>query len=1364
MSEPAGQEPRGEEIATIPEGGHAEEGPSAAPDDAPPGRRRRGCGCLLRGPLYLLLLLVVVAVGAYLFLQSDAARERAVPMLEARLAEYFGRDVEVGEVSWTLFPLSAELRGVVIPGPEPGDPAFARIPRLTILARIENWADWRSPALEIEQVYAEGPEVYLEVREDGSNNLPRFGRQRETPSRLDVRLQALIVEEGRFRFNELELPLDLVARSILARLEGTGGQGGGELEGRFTAQEIELTPPGGAPYSFTLSSRGRFGPRQIELDAVKVAGPDLTASARGTFLVPEEDRRLELTIAAEGEVALATRLGYLEADPALAAGPFRFAGGFAWRPETWALEGSLESSRLVLAERVLYPVEGLLEVGPDRLHYRITRAGYAGGTLAGTVVADLGSDPLPIELDLTLDGLGLQAILDDQELPIEGVSGSVDGQVSYRFTTDAPDAGSGWADLALRSARSAQLGDTLALTGQVPLEIERGVVSTQAARLVSASGSQVLDASGSYDIAGGRGDFAWEVATRDVGELADLLEVTEDDGSRPAWLPEEGTGDAEGVLRIGPGGVGTRFTFALENVVAPGLAADRVSGSGDVDATGLRDLVIEAAAGGGALMVAGTLPLGDAPGGPPFDLTVDAVDWAMDERLALWLPFEVDPALVSGPISGRLELTGDPDALSGRADLEIEPAVVAGQEVELLRAELRFDPELLVLEDALVRTVAGDLTGQGTLVFDSGALDFTLASTAIDLAAEPLAGILAGDARGQVSLAATIGGTLERPEVRASLESRDLQIAGRGLTGDGDGGGARATALELEWDGEQVRATGGIPGLLELSGGGALSLERADLRFEIATPQLGELIRLFAAEVPRELVGSLAGTVTVAGDFARPEDLVVRIELPDLRLDYEGRTLVAVEPVVARTTGSAIAIESLFLQELTTESELFVAGTIGLSAEMPLDLRTQGSLSTDWVELFAPTIDLDGVFDVLATVRGTVRQPRINGQGELRGGHLIVEGFPQSLDDLSAVVLFYPERVVLDRLDAEIGGGSLRAFGTAQLYGPQGLEYRLQAAVEDVTVRYPEGFWFRGDGALTLQSTAYGRVIRGTVDLDRAYYVEDVEVGLLQLMRRALRAERLEVAQTDELSAATQLAISVRAPGTVRVRNNLADLRGSADLAVRGTLARPILFGTVEIDPGGDLVYAENEFTIERARLTFASPSRIDPIVDLVATTEVREYLITLNLAGKLDELQAQVASDPPLSDLDVVSLLTTGRPPDDRGVIPGAAQVDAFTAERFLAGQAASVVSERVGTLFGLDKFRISPVGSDTGDSIAGVGVTVGKRLSKDVFVTYTEAPSAPEGSFLQIEWQVDEQLTLVLTANGDNTYRLDARWDKRF
>jgi len=101
--------------------------------------------------------------------------------------------------------------------------------------------------------------------------------------------------------------------------------------------------------------------------------------------------------------------------------------------------------------------------------------------------------------------------------------------------------------------------------------------------------------------------------------------------------------------------------------------------------------------------------------------------------------------------------------------------------------------------------------------------------------------------------------------------------------------------------------------------------------------------------------------------------------------------------------------------------------------------------------------------------------------------------------------------------------------------------------------------------------------------------------------------------------------------------------------------------------------------------------------------------------------------------------------------------------AESFLAGQAASAVTDRVNRLFGLDRLRVSPLASGSGD-LSSARVTLGERISRDLFVTYSYDPSTTEEQILEIEWSVNKSLLLVLTQNGDESYSVDVRWEKAF
>ena len=103
---------------------------------------------------------------------------------------------------------------------------------------------------------------------------------------------------------------------------------------------------------------------------------------------------------------------------------------------------------------------------------------------------------------------------------------------------------------------------------------------------------------------------------------------------------------------------------------------------------------------------------------------------------------------------------------------------------------------------------------------------------------------------------------------------------------------------------------------------------------------------------------------------------------------------------------------------------------------------------------------------------------------------------------------------------------------------------------------------------------------------------------------------------------------------------------------------------------------------------------------------------------------------------------------------------VGSVGAQDLLYTQATSLVQQRVTRLFGLDRFRLDPLTS--GDTVSSARVTLGKRLSSDVFITYSIDPSSTENSILEVEWEVQNNVVLVLRQNADGSYSADLRWEQ--
>jgi translocation and assembly module TamB len=115
-------------------------------------------------------------------------------------------------------------------------------------------------------------------------------------------------------------------------------------------------------------------------------------------------------------------------------------------------------------------------------------------------------------------------------------------------------------------------------------------------------------------------------------------------------------------------------------------------------------------------------------------------------------------------------------------------------------------------------------------------------------------------------------------------------------------------------------------------------------------------------------------------------------------------------------------------------------------------------------------------------------------------------------------------------------------------------------------------------------------------------------------------------------------------------------------LRMVGTNKRVGLLGTLSAEPGGKLRLRGQEFDLKQVTLRFDDPTRIYPYADAVATTEYRRHpsvalyggavmgslhgafwRIRAHARGGIDDLRLSLSSEPPLSQGDIVLLLTVG-------------------------------------------------------------------------------------------------------------------------
>jgi len=1279
----------------------------------------------------VLIVLAVLAVAwAGVHFGRRAGEDYLHSWIEERASSRAGADLSIGTLEIELLPLGVRALDVELTS-KGGATLLAHAEEVEITA---NWSDLRGSPRRLRSLTVTNPRFVFGRDETGAFNWPSFASGQ---AGVGLAIDRVAVRGGAVDYADGVIQLDLDMRQVQAQASGDTKT---RFAGRLDASEVVVELPTGATYVGAVSARGNWENGWLRVVSGRMSGPDLQATIRsGEFDLREKS--WSAAFEAAGRAALLGRLGVGDRE---LDGTWRFIGELSGR-EAWRLEGRVSAQNLGWDDITLASLAGDLTADPESLSIDGIDGRFTRGRVRAKVDVAWADPARPVRVEAELKDGSLPALLTQFDLNFPEVAGSWGGRGHYVFRAENPLAGSGAADLALRAQ---DLDGTMAWRRRVPVDIDRGLASFST--LTTDTESERISAAGTYDLQANQADIQYRVDTQRVASWMKLVGLGQDPESAH-WLPSSGQGSIEGSFHVMPGDWWSRLTLDLQDVAIGEFSPATVRGPLSVSAEGVRDLRLEMAQFEAAMVLAGAIETREGEL-PKLSLGVEASGWAVEEVLA---QLELTPTL-TGPIEGSATIGGTPEDLRLSSHLTVSPAEIGDIPVDSVGGELAVAEGVLSVVSATVEMPAGHLSLGGSLPLGEGEIDMNFTLTVDDLSAGPIGALLPAESGGTLEGQGTLAGTLESPVFQAEVAATSLALGGQDL---GDAGPTRGSVRLAQ---DQLEIEGALGDLLMLSGGGALTFEAANLEIGVESERLEALLALVAPEAPLGLGGRFRGVVRVAGDL---ED---GLPAPEIRLDelilrYAGHELTALEPVRSVWRDGGLDVESFFLGDEASASEVFLFGRVALAEGAALDLQGQISLDTKWFEPFLPGWQAtEGRFEALASIGGSITAPEINGQGSVRQPRLQAEAFPQTFRDIEAVVLFYPDQIVVDGGEAGFAGGRLRAAGSFDPFDPEGWQYRFQVEARDIQLRYPEGWQVRGDAELVVASEPGGQMVRGQVKVDGALYGNDVPIGLTQLLQTAF-SRRIElVEESDEFLAATRLNIVVRGEDALNVKNNVASLRGDFDLTLRGTLARPVIFGDVAVEPGSSLLYAGNTYDVQRASLKFANPYRIEPVIDMVATTRLAEYDVTLDLSGTLDRLSVNFASDPPLADLQVLTLLAGGEAPlaTDLG---GSAGDSGDLAETFLYQQAASVVAARVNRLFGLDKFRIDPLAGDSGN-LSSARVTVGKRLGRDLFATYSYDPSQSSQQILELEWRVSRELTVVATQNGDESYALDLRWDRSF
>jgi len=431
--------------------------------------------------------------------------------------------------------------------------------------------------------------------------------------------------------------------------------------------------------------------------------------------------------------------------------------------------------------------------------------------------------------------------------------------------------------------------------------------------------------------------------------------------------------------------------------------------------------------------------------------------------------------------------------------------------------------------------------------------------------------------------------------------------------------------------------------------------------------------------------------------------------------------------------------------------------------EMPFDLdlklqdeRYSGSFNgiIRDLNMLIPWKDNQGELNLNVRI-GTNPQGQIDFQGlaNFKGQRLAFPGFAHTIDGFEGFITINNGQFTLQSFQGQLGGGAVEGNGVMTVSGESIRDMNLNIRGQDWTLYPMDRMKCTIDTQLNLRQLDERFMLSGQLTfLDTLWEREMMENLSFNTDADFSSAES---AFLDRLS----YDLKLQNKGEVKLKNSMMEARGSFNLHLGGSFDRPLITGVLD-GRSGTVFFGDKKFVISKAKVLFNNPFIMDPIITLDSETFVQNYRIRFTVSGALSRLNPQITSSPPLTQQDILALMSQG----EMFKRPTTTELSSrMGTAGLISGVLLEDVQKRAKELFGIDILRFEP---DTERSLGegGSRVTIGTSISRNVVIVYSTNMSTSRREVLYVHYQLSPAISLIGMRNEEGIFSIDIRFRKRY
>jgi len=485
------------------------------------------------------------------------------------------------------------------------------------------------------------------------------------------------------------------------------------------------------------------------------------------------------------------------------------------------------------------------------------------------------------------------------------------------------------------------------------------------------------------------------------------------------------------------------------------------------------------------------------------------------------------------------------------------------------------------------------------------------------------------------------------------------------------------------------------------------------------------------------------------GPFDDPSRVQAQVIVPTLKAEYQGLQIGNAHPIHIHYANAIVTLDPAEISG--TDTTLRLQGQLPFEGTAPVTLSALGTVDMQLMRFFQRDLQSSGKLQLDVRAAGPTDHPTVQGQLRLQNVSMMAADAPVSLQNLNGVLDVGNDQVTITQLAGESGGGQISARGAIG-YRPQ-LQMNVALQAKNVRIRYQDAIRTVLGGDLNLVGTRQAANLNGRVLIDSLSFTQNFDLATLAGQVQS----GPESAPSEGLANKVKLDIAVETARDLNLTSSAVSLQGQANLHVVGTAADPVIVGRTEFT-AGDIFLMNKRYQIERGIIQFSNPNRTEPVLNLLLTTTISQYNLSLTFRGPLDKMQASYVSDPPLPMADIINLIARGQTTQQAAASPSS-----LGASSLLAQGAASQVSGGVQKLAGLSSLSIDPtLGGNNSDP--GARIAMQKRVTNDFLFTFATDVTSTQRELIQGEYQFTKRWSVSVTRDENGGFAVDGKYHKRY